>query len=219
MKILDCFCGLGGASEGFHSEGFECIGIDIVNVGYPYKFILGDMLKLKGEDFRGYDVIWGSPPCRDFSQMAHVGYGSKRDDCKGKWAWKNPPNPQKGLELVKAYLVFVEDAKPKIWIMENVPGLIKYLPYIPPRQISKITETKKRAFWGNYPDFLMPTEKALNVAKSVKGRVYCVQGKYRSWQRAKIPFSCSQAFAKACKESLTDYTMMAGGTMPKRGAR
>jgi len=202
LRMLDCFCGMGGVSDGFAMEGFDVTGIDIVDaqvkLGYKHKFIQADMMTLKGEDFRGYDVIWGSPPCRDFSQLAHVGALSLRSD-NTKWAWKNPPNPQKGLELVNAFLLFAKQAQPKIWIMENVLGLIKYLD-VEPKQVSKIQTTKKRAFWGNFPNFLMPLEHSRNLVKGI----WRIQGKNRSWERAKIPLACSRAFAKACKEKLLE---------------
>lgn len=201
LKILDCFCGLGGVSDGFALEGFQVIGIDIEDMpskGYKHKFIRADMRELWGYNYQGYDVIWGSPPCRDFSQIARVGDGSLRSDTTKKWVWKIPPNPQNGLVLVNAFLDFVRKASPHFWIMENVPGLTKYLD-IPPRQISRIAPTKKRAFWGNYPTFLMPLEHGPNLVKGV----YSIQGKDRSWKRAKIPLACSRAFAKACKEQLS----------------
>jgi DNA (cytosine-5)-methyltransferase 1 len=207
LKMLDCFCGMGGVSDGFAMEGFDVTGIDIIDaqvkLGYKHKFIQADMLMLNGEDFRGFDVIWGSPPCRDFSVIAHVGHGSKRSNTKGKWAWKVPPNPQEGLKLVKAFLTFVGNAKPRIWIMENVPNLARYL-NIKPRVISKIEPTKKRAFWGNFPHFLIPMSEGRYIGRSSKGRAYCIQGKHRSWLRAKIPLACSRAFAKACKEKLLE---------------
>jgi len=205
VKMLDIGCGMGGTSDGFALEGFDVTGIDIVDaqvkLGYKHKFIHADILTLKGENFRGYDVIWVSMPCRDFSQMAHVGYGSKRHGSQGKWAWKNPPNPQKGLKLIEACLRFIEKAKPHIWIMENVPGLIPYL-NIKPKVVTRIEPTKKRAFWGNFPDVSIPMSEGLSVAKNVKGRIYCIQGKNRGWKRAKIPLACSQAFARACKQAL-----------------
>lgn len=205
LKSLHCFCGIGGDSDGFALEGFDVTGIDIVDapkmLGYKHRFIQADMMSLKGTDYQGYDVIWGSPPCRDFSKMRYVGYGSKRPDCKGKWAWKIPPNPMNGMKLVKAFLKFVEDAKPKIWIMENAPDLAIYLGQHAVAT-AFIEPTKKRSFWGNFPKFEIPLSEGLSVAKNVKGRLYCIQGKNRSWQRAKIPLGCSHAFAKACKEAL-----------------
>ena len=88
LRMLDVFCGLGGVSDGFALEGFDVTGIDIEDMpakGYKHRFIHADVRDLKGKDYHGYDVIWGSPPCRDFSQIG-VLYGKR---------WKNPPNPQK----------------------------------------------------------------------------------------------------------------------------
>lgn len=199
MKLLDCFCGMGGVSDGFALEGFDVTGIDIVDapkmLGYKHRFIQADMATLKGEDFRGFDVVWGSPPCRDFSQMSFVGKGSVRADGT-KWAWKVPPNPQKGLELVKTYLDFVEKANPHFWIMENSHLLTRYLEE-KPRQISNIQRTMKRAFWGNYPDFLMPCTNNRTLK-------WLIGGSTRSWLRARIPLACSRAFARACRETLED---------------
>jgi site-specific DNA-cytosine methylase len=196
LKMLDCFCGLGGASSGFAKEGFDCTGIDIINVGYPYRFILADMLTLKGEDFRGYDVIWGSPPCRDFSIFA------KRFGTTWK---KNPPNPTKGLELIHCYLKFKNEAKPTIWIMENSPYLAEHLG-IKPRFISCLGPPEKqqmrRAFWGNFPNFLMQIQHNLQVKRfrPEVGR----KAQSSPAERAKIPLACSQAFARACKDVLLE---------------
>ena len=184
-RMLDCYCGLGGASEGFHREGFDCTGIDIVNVGYPYRFIEGDMNLLKGEDYPGYDVIWGSPPCRDFTILNDA-------------TWKEKKKPERGLILVKKFLAFVAAATPDFWIMENVKGLTQHLK-LRPQQISLIGNPHKiRAFWGNYPPFLMPIQMGLKPCDQI-GKPF---GKLRSWERAKIPLAGSLAFARACKTEL-----------------
>jgi len=112
MRLLDLFCGMGGWSIGFYREGFEPTGVDIVDVGYPYKLILQDVETLEGSRFQGFDVVVGSPPCRDFSQQIHA-----------SWRWKRPPDVQKGLRLVNALLRLVQEIKPRIWLMENVPAL------------------------------------------------------------------------------------------------
>jgi site-specific DNA-cytosine methylase len=195
MKMLDCFCGMGGVSDGFAQEGFDVLGTDIEpapeKLGYKHKFFQANFVNLKGSDFTEFDVIWGSPPCRDFSKMARVSKGSKRRDGT-LWAWKDPANPERGLILVKAYLKFVKDAKPRFWIMENVPFLEMYL-HIKPNQISNIERTMKRAFWGNYPTFLLPTIQGKRIKMDIGGKL-------RSWERAKIPITISRAFARAIKE-------------------
>ena len=202
LWMLDCFCGLGGVSDGFSMEGFDVLGIDIEDMsskGYKHKFLRADIRDLKGEDYRGYDVIWGSPPCRDFSTIGRL-YGKK---------WKIPPNPERGLILVKALLKFVDDAKPRIWVMENVVGLKKHLQELEPRTETYITCGKKHVFYGNYPLFLMPRDMRIKIRTTIKGRDqpnYLIPSqkthKLRSWVFAKIPLSCSRAFARACKEAL-----------------
>jgi len=205
LKMRDWACGIGGVSDGFAMEGFDVTGIDIVDaqkmLGYKHRFIQADIQDCIFDDFESVDVEWGSLPCRDYSPMSYVGHGSNSSDTKGKWAWKDPPNPYKGLILINAFLAIIQRTKPKIWIMENHPNLQNYLS-IKPKIIAQIEPTKKRAFWGNFPSLSVPISEGLSVAKNVRGRVYCIQGKHRSWQRAKIPLACSRAFAKACREAL-----------------
>jgi site-specific DNA-cytosine methylase len=184
---------MGGVSDGFALEGFDVTGIDIVDapkmVDYKHKFIQADMLSLKGTDFKGFDVVWGSPPCRDFSRMC----STSRKFWRGRWVeWKDSPNPDRGLNLVNAFLKFKEDANPKIWIMENVPRLANYVSK--PTQINYIGKTMKRAFWGNFPHFLMPMQTTEPNKSAIRD----------PWLRAKIPLACSRAFAKACKEQLVE---------------
>lgn len=204
LKFLDVGCGKGGMSDGFAKEDFDVTGIDIVDapklLGYPYCFVQADVRELKGTDWLGFDIIHGSLPCRDFFKMSFVGFGSRRPNGV-IFKWKDPPNPQRGLQLVKAYLKFVEHAKPTFWIMENVPYLERYFG-ISPRQTSSITKTMKRSFWGNYPNFLLPTTNGQRIKINV-------QGKLRSWERAKIPLACSQAFARACKDALLEKEVSA----------
>ena len=199
LKMLDCFCGLGGASMGFAKEGFDCTGIDVVNVGYPYRFILADMHSLKGEDYRGYDVIWGSPPCRDFSPLGRL-YGMK---------WKRKPSPQYGLKLVNAFLKFVEEAQPKFWIMENVENLKNYL-LLKPKIVTKVRH-KAHCFWGDFPLGLYPRVigNPMGVRQVKNGESYFqsppnIDRKLQPWINAKIPLACSQAFARACKDVLLE---------------
>ncbi len=73
--VLDGYCGLGGWSEGFISEGWDCIGIDLERHdygtgGYPGKLILRDMLTVHGSEFKHVDCIVMSPPCQFFSYTA-----------------------------------------------------------------------------------------------------------------------------------------------------
>jgi DNA (cytosine-5)-methyltransferase 1 len=69
MRLLDLFCGAGGAAMGYHRAGFEVVGVDInPQPRYPFKFYQGDALTV---DVRGFDVIHASPPCQRYSDLAH----------------------------------------------------------------------------------------------------------------------------------------------------
>jgi DNA (cytosine-5)-methyltransferase 1 len=71
MRLLDLFCGAGGAAMGYHRAGFDDItGVDIKpQKHYPFRFILGDALDYCLQHGAEYDAIHASPPCQAFSAM------------------------------------------------------------------------------------------------------------------------------------------------------
>ena len=212
FTLLDCFCGLGGVSNGFVAEGFDVIGIEIepdIAKIYKHKVIVADILKLKGKDFLGYDVIWGSPPCRDFSTYSYAIW--KKGENYQNRKWKTPPSSNTGLKNVYAFLNFVRDAEPKIWIMENVPELEKFLEIKPVLSKVHLTKNMIRSFWGNFPFFLIPLAdkpKYDEIAHLTKWKeinsVFPCRKVLRSFIYAMIPEPCSRAFARACKEKLLE---------------
>ena len=64
-RLLDLFCGAGGASKGYHDAGFEVVGVDINNQrNYPYEFHKADAMTFPLD---GFDFIHASPPCQAYS--------------------------------------------------------------------------------------------------------------------------------------------------------
>lgn len=75
MKVLDLFCGAGGAAMGIHlGARAEITGWDInPQPDYPFDFNQGDATKLEAEYVAGFDLVWASPPCQAFSDISNVG--------------------------------------------------------------------------------------------------------------------------------------------------
>lgn len=72
-RLLDLFCGAGGAAKGYHDAGFEVTGIDIApQKNYPYQFIQADALEYLVKHGREYDVIHASPPCQLHSPITRT---------------------------------------------------------------------------------------------------------------------------------------------------
>lgn len=68
-RLLDLFCGEGGAAEGYIRAGFEVIGVDKKNTRkrYPGSFIHGDAIEYLVRFGKTFDVIHSSPPCQPYS--------------------------------------------------------------------------------------------------------------------------------------------------------
>lgn len=78
-RLLDLFCGAGGAAMGYHRAGFEVTGVDIEpQPHYPFEFRQDDALEFMrsqahcdyiraGELGSKFDAIHASPPCQGYS--------------------------------------------------------------------------------------------------------------------------------------------------------
>jgi len=100
-RLLDLFCGAGGASMGYHRAGFEVEGVDIKpQPHYPFKFYQADALEFPLD---GYDAYHASPPCQKFSSCV------------------NPLGRAGHLDLIEPTRRMLElTGKP--FVIENVPG-------------------------------------------------------------------------------------------------
>jgi len=115
MKLLDLFCGAGGAGMGYHRSGFEVVGVDIApQPHYPFTFVQGDALEYAAMFWPRFDVIHASPPCQAFTQMSARwrGKGTKADEHKDF--------------LTPTQALFARLAVP--YVIENVPGATRLMP-------------------------------------------------------------------------------------------
>lgn len=108
MRILDLFCGAGGAAMGYHRAfpDAEIVGVDIAaQPRYPFTFWRADaMACLDNLAFlRSFDLIHASPPCQDHSVLGalHASHGT---------GW-----------MLAATIAKLQ-AQSVPWVVENVPG-------------------------------------------------------------------------------------------------
>ena len=109
--VLDLFAGCGGLALGFESQGFETLGYEMnEDCCATYRRNLnGDCVQIKLDSsykFPKAQVVIGGPPCQPFSVGGHQnGIRDARDG-------------------FPAFISAVEQAKPDIWMFENVRGLM-----------------------------------------------------------------------------------------------
>lgn len=77
MRLLDLFCGAGGAAMGYHQAGFtEIVGVDIApQPNYPFEFVQGNATQ-PPFDIREFDLIHASPPCQENTPMNNRAKGN-----------------------------------------------------------------------------------------------------------------------------------------------
>lgn len=115
LRLLDLFAGVGGLSRGFYDADHRyrtvrAVEMDIeAAAGYRANF--GDVVYagdihhwLVEEDVPDADVVIGGPPCQGFSPLGT----------------RNPDDPRN--HLWRQYLMAVRAARPKYFVMENVPA-------------------------------------------------------------------------------------------------
>lgn len=101
-RLLDLFCGEGGAALGYHQAGFEVVGVDKYQQDrYPYEFIRSDVTTLD-IDLSQFDAIHASPPCQAHSTM------------KALWSYDHPDLIPETFALLSGFQ--------GVWVVENVPG-------------------------------------------------------------------------------------------------
>lgn len=102
-KLLDMYCGAGGAGFGYHLAGFDVVGVDIKpQPHYPFDMVVGDAIQVAKMRRAEFDSFHASPPCQAFT-MARKLHGNSHPD------------------LVDVTREFLQSTGAP-WCIENVPG-------------------------------------------------------------------------------------------------
>ena len=124
LTVISTFAGCGGSPLGYKLAGFhellavewEQNAVDTFKLNFPDVPVYhGDIAKLTGDECMRLagigkgelDVLDGSPPCQGFSTA-------------GKRKFDDPRN-----SLFKEYARLLSELQPKVFVMENVTGMVK----------------------------------------------------------------------------------------------
>lgn len=185
--MLDLCSGLGGASQPMLDSGWDVVRIEnnplLKDVPHTH---LENILDWNHENMRGpsLDLIWASPPCREFSQA----YSSPKTIARREG---KPYAPN--LDLMLKCKEIIETLESRYWVIENVIGAIEdFKPYLGnPRQI-----VGPFVLWGNFPYFEMPPDFKHNKYAGDKHSRNPLRANYR----AVIPYPLADGLRKAIQE-------------------
>lgn len=100
-RLLDLFCGAGGAAMGYHRAGFEVVGVDNKpQPHFPFEFHQADGLTYPLD---GFDAYHASPPCQGYCRATNI---------KGRQS-----NFERLIPIVRQLLQTTQ----KPFVIENIP--------------------------------------------------------------------------------------------------
>ena len=107
MRMLDLFCGAGGAARGYYTAGItDIVGVDLSpQKNYPYEFVEAEALGYVRDHAAEFDVIHASPPCQGYSIMHNLPWLRGREYPR----------------LIKPLRDLLRETG-KAWVIENVMG-------------------------------------------------------------------------------------------------
>jgi DNA (cytosine-5)-methyltransferase 1 len=132
LRLLDLYCGQGGAGAGYARAGFEVRGVDLARQPrYPFEFFYSDAIAYARRYWPLFDVIHASPPCQAHSEA---------------WRLRRNDHPELIAPTRDALL-----ATGKPYIIENVPGAPLRNPVVLCGAMFGLRTYRHRLFEANWP--------------------------------------------------------------------
>lgn len=156
-RVLSLFCGAGGFDLGFVQGGFEIVlGIDnneravqTYSSNFSHPVLCKNIEEVKIEELPDCDVIIGGFPCQGFSSAN---------------SFRSCDDPRNS--LYKEYLRVVQGKKPKVFVAENVKGLLSMKAPSGERVIDAIQRDFSAI--GYYTSYILIDAKDYDVPQSRK---------------------------------------------------
>ncbi|SJZ49581.1 DNA cytosine methyltransferase [Mycoplasmopsis verecunda] len=121
-KIIDLFSGCGGLTYGFYKNGFDIVesvehwkpALDTYNLNYHKNEIVKDITdpevidNIKNKYHKKIDIVIGGFPCQGYSM-----------------AGRRDPNDERN-QLYKYTIDIIKKVEPKLFVLENVKGILSF---------------------------------------------------------------------------------------------
>jgi DNA (cytosine-5)-methyltransferase 1 len=124
FTVVSTFSGCGGSSLGYQRAGGKVLlaiewdtnAVDTYRLNFPEtdvyqgdirKLTAADVLKRTGLHKEELDILDGSPPCQGFSMVGRREFNDERN------------------QLFRDFVRLLQGLKPKVFVMENVSGLVR----------------------------------------------------------------------------------------------
>jgi len=153
-RLLDLFCGAGGAGEGYRRVGFDVTGVDIKpQPRNPHNFIQADALEFLREHGHEFDFIHASPPCQAYTKAGK------------QWRKEGRKYP----DLISAVRDLLKKTK-KPWVIENVPGAPLKRPVLLNGSVFGMKVHRPRLFEASFqlPQLEIPTSKPIKMGRPIR---------------------------------------------------
>ena len=163
MRVLSLFDGMACGYEAllkawikvdkYYASEIDKYAIQIAMKNHPDIIQVGDVTKLKGEDFKDVDMIIGGSPCQGFSMA---------------WKMLNFEDPRS--KLFFEFVRLVKEIKPKYFLLENVKmkkefqDVISEYMWVQPIEINSAlvsAQNRKRLYRTNIPWVTQPEDKGI----------------------------------------------------------
>jgi DNA (cytosine-5)-methyltransferase 1 len=195
-KLLDLFCGAGGAGMGYARAGFDVTGVDNRPMpSNPHEFIQADAIEYLAEHGHEFDAIHASPPCQAFSITRNI--------------WKYDGKHPELIEPVRDLLI--QSGKP--YIIENVPGAPLRNPVVLCGLMFGLRVYRHRLFESNVllfqPNHVKHVERASYGRTPKNGEFYTISGHFGGVEGARlamgIDWMTRTDLAQAIPPAYTEY--------------
>lgn len=191
-RLLDLFCGAGGAAMGYQRAGFDVMGVDVnPQPHYPFEFVQADAMTFPLGNFR---AIHASPVCKRYSAITPMRSRESHPD---------------QIAATRTRLM----AQPAPWVIENVPGaplrpdlkLCGCMFGLPNLKRERWFETSWGAFELRQPCNHKPGD-VISVTGTGGGTGHTRKATFAEWRRAMdIDWMSGKELSQAIPPAYTEY--------------